>query len=392
MDAVEIKNGLYWVGVKDPGLKVFDIIMTTDKGTTYNSYIIVDEKVTIVDTVKDGFYDDFKSKIVEIIGNRKIDYVVVNHTEPDHSGSLKRLLDDYKDAVVYASKAALLNIKNIINREFNGVEAKDELCLGKRTLKFISAPLLHWPDTIFTYDEYDKVIFTCDAFGCHYCAKSLFNDSENEGFDHEFRYYYDVIMSPFKKNIISAIGKIKDLKFDTIAVSHGPIIRNNVWDYIKKYEKWSSDGIKEISGKQALVLYISAYGYTKSIAEAIAEGVKSTGNKVEIYDITKCDINELVDKLSKAKALAIGSPTINQDAVKPVWDFLSVVSPIANRGKTAVAFGSYGWSGEAVKMIENRLKDLKFKVIEPGLKVCFKPSDEDIKKAHEIGEEIGKVL
>lgn len=392
MDSVEIKNDVYWVGVKDPDLKVFDIIMTTDKGSTYNSYLIVDEKVTLIDTVKDGFYDDFKSKIKQIIGDRTIDCVVVNHTEPDHSGSLKMLLDDYKDATVYASRAALMNIKNIINREFNGVEAKGELCIGKRTLKFISVPLLHWPDTIFTYDEYDKILFTCDAFGCHYCTKSIFNDEENEGFDHEFRYYYDVIMSPFKKNIITAIDKIKGLDFDTAAVSHGPIIRNNVWNYINKYENWSRDGLKDFGGKSALVLYVSAYGYTKSIAEAVAEGVKSTGNNAEVYDISKSNINELADKLYKSKALAIGSPTINQDAVKPVWDFLSVVSPIENRGKIAVAFGSYGWSGEAVNMIENRLKDLKFKIVEPGFRVCFKPSDGDIEKAHEIGEKLGKAL
>lgn len=391
MNAVELKKDVYWVGVKDHNLKVFDIIMPTGKGTTYNSYLIVDEKIALIDTVKDGFYDDFKSKIKEIIGDKKIDYLIVNHTEPDHSGSAERILNDYEGIEVVASKAALLNLKNITNRDFNGIEAKGELNLGKRTLKFISAPLLHWPDTIFTFDEYDKILFTCDAFGSHYCGEGIFND-ENEDFSYYFKYYYDGIMSPFKKNIISAVEKIKPLNFDMIAVSHGPVLRKNPMNYVNKYYEWSNEGLNTYDSNYAVVYYVSAYGYTKSLANAIAEGIKEAGAKVDVYDISLSNMPELVSKMDKAKALAIGSSTINQDAVKPVWDFLSMVSPITNRGKIAFAFGSYGWSGEAVGMLTERLKSLKFKVIEPGMKVCFKPTEEDLKNAKEYGLKIGRAI
>jgi flavorubredoxin len=391
MNAVELKKNVYWVGVKDHNLKVFDIVMPTGKGTTYNSYLIVDEKIALIDTVKDGFYDDFKSKIKEIIGDKKIDYLIVNHTEPDHSGCAERILNDYEGIEVVASKAALLNLKNITNRDFKGIEAKGELNLGKRTLKFISAPLLHWPDTIFTFDEYDKILFTCDAFGSHYCGDSIFND-ENEDFSYYFKYYYDGIMSPFKKNIISAVEKIKPLNFDMIAVSHGPVLRKNPMSYVNKYYEWSNEGLNTYGSNYAVVYYVSAYGYTKSLANAIAEGIKEAGAKVDVYDISSSNMPELVSKMDKAKALAIGSSTINQDAVKPVWDFLSMVSPITNRGKIAFAFGSYGWSGEAVGMLTERLKSLKFKVIEPGMKVCFKPTEKDLKNAKEYGLKIGRAI
>lgn len=391
MNSVEIKRDVYWVGVKNPELRVFDIVMETERGTTYNSYLIVDEKIVLIDTVKDGYYDEFIYKIKGIIGDRPIDYIVVNHTEPDHSGTLGRVLEEYKDAVIFATKAAIMNIRQIINRDFKSVEAKEDLKLGKRTLKFISAPFLHWPDTMFTYDEYDSVLFTCDAFGCHYCGDGIFNDEVSE-FSKEFKYYYDVIIGPFKKHALSAIEKIKPLNIDIIAPSHGPILRDNPGQYVKLYENWSKSVLSIPEDKYAVVLYVSAYGYTKSIAEAIAEGLKASGASVDIYDVSEANIDKVIDRVERAKLVAIGSPTINQDAVKPVWDVMSLISPIINRGKLAVAFGSYGWSGEAVQMITDRLKSLKLKAIEPGFKVQFKPSDEDIEKAKNLGKELGGLI
>lgn len=389
MQAVEIKKDVYWVGAKNPDLRVFDIIMTTKKGTTYNSYLIVDEKVALIDTVKDGFFDEFINRIKSVIGDRKIDYLIVNHTEPDHSGSIKSILSEYPDIKIYGSKAALMYIKNIINRDFDGIETKDELSLGKRTLKFISAPFLHWPDTIFTYDEFDKILFTCDFLGSHYCDDSIFDDEVGD-FSDEFKYYYDVIMGPFKKYVLSAIEKIKHLQFDVIGTSHGPVLRKDLQKYIDKYYEWSKPVLDIPKDKYALIAYVSAYGYTKEIAMAIKEGLKDAGCEVDVHDITELPLEKLVEKADKAKAVLVGSPTINQDAVKPVWDFLSFVSPIINRGKIAMAFGSYGWSGEGVQLITDRLKGLKFNVIEPGFKVCFKPSEEDLKRAREIGREIGE--
>lgn len=391
MESIKIKEDIYWVGVKNPDLRVFDIIMETQHGTTYNSYLIVDEKITLIDTVKDGFYGEFISKIKEIIGDKKIDYIVVNHTEPDHSGSLDSILREYKDAVVYASRGALMNIKEIINRDFNGIEAKGELNIGKRTLKFISAPLLHWPDTIFTYDEYDEILFTCDAFGCHYCADGIFNCNSGN-FSKEFAYYYNVIMGPFKKNVLLAIDKIKDLKINILAPSHGPIHVENPMIYVKLYEDWSRQALCCDDGKYAVVFYVSAYGYTGKIARAIAEGIKEAGAKVDLINAENVDPSKIAQKIEMAKAIAVGSPTINQDAVKPIWDVLSLVCPITNMGKIAVTFGSYGWSGEAPGLISERLKGLKFRIMDNSLKIKFNPTDDDLEKAKDIGKQIATKL
>lgn len=388
MRAIKIKSNVYWVGVKNPDLRVFDIVMTTDKGTTYNSYLIDDEKVVLIDTVKDGFFEEFISNIKSVIGDRKIDYVVVNHTEPDHSGSLFKILEMYPDAVVCASKPALMNLKNILNREFTGVEITQDLNVGKRTLKFITAPFLHWPDTIFTYDEYDSILFTCDAFGCHFCDDSIFGDEAGD-FSNEFKYYFNMIMGPFKKNILLAADKIKDLNIEIIAPSHGPVHRSNPMYYVNEYVKMAREGLA-FNEKTAVVAYVSAYGYTKALAKEVAEGIKAEGVKPYLLEITDNTLPEIVERIETAKAVAIGSPTINQDAVKPVWDVLSQISSIAARGKAALSFGSYGWSGEGVTMVNERLKGLKFKTIENGFKVCFKPTPEDLEKAREYGRELGK--
>lgn len=391
MSKVEIKKDVYSVGVKNPELRVFDIIMNTEKGTTYNSYLIVDEKIVLIDAVKDGFHNQSISNIKEVIGDRPIDYVVVQHTEPDHSGSLLEILKEYKNAVVIASKPALINIKNIINSDFNGIEAKGDLNIGKRTLKFISAPFLHWPDTIFTYDEYDRLLFTCDCFGCHYCHDEIFNDAVGD-FSFEFKYYFDCIISPFKKHALAAIEKIKPLTIDMIAPSHGPIHRYNLWKYVEQYEEWSKKSVNNNEDKYAVVAYVSAYGYTKMLAEAISEGIRATGVRVDCFDISEVELNQIIEKIEGSKALIVGSPTINQDVVEPIWNLLSHISPIVNRGKHAMAFGSYGWSGEGVPMITERLKSLKFKVIEPGLKAILKPTEEDLENAKSKGNEIGKLL
>lgn len=391
MSGIEIKKNIYWVGVKNPELRVFDIIMNTERGTTYNSYLIVDKKVVLIDAVKDGFSEEAIGKIKGIIGDRPVDYIIVQHTEPDHSGSLVKVLEEYKDAVIIASKPALINLKNIINGDFNGIEAKDDLNIGSRTLKFISAPYLHWPDTIYTYDEYDKILFTCDCFGCHFCDEEIYNDMVGD-FSKEFKYYFDCIISPFKKHALSAIEKIKPLAIDIIAPSHGPVHRDNPWKYVELYERWSSDGLKLPDNKYAVVAYVSAYGYTKEIAEAIAGGIRESGAGSVCFDITDLELNEILEKVDGCSALIVGSPTINQDAVEPVWRLLSHISPITNRGKIGMSFGSYGWSGESVPMISERLKSLKFKVLEPGMKVKFKPTVEDLENARIKGMEIGNLI
>lgn len=380
----KLKDNIYWVGVKDPNLKVFDIIMETKKGTTYNSYVINDEKVAVIDTVKTGFYDEFKENLVSVIGDKKVDYIIVQHTELDHSGSLINLIKDYPEVTIVGSKAAIIYLKNILNREFKYIEAKEEINLGEVTLQFIPAPNLHWPDTMFTYVKERKLLFTCDFTGSHYCPKGGIMSSLDNDYFAEMKYYFECIMGPFKKFVLMGLDKIKNLEIECIATSHGPVHMENIDKILDLYREWATE--EEIDEKRIEIFYISAYGNTEEMAKFLKEKIEAKGYVANLTEITENPLEESIAKLERAKGFMIGSPTINQDAVKPAWDLLSLVSPIINRGKVAMSFGSYGWSGEGIKMLTSRLKDLKLKVVEPGLSFCFVPSDEEYKKAEEAIE------
>lgn len=377
----KLRDNIYWIGVKDPDLKIFDIIMETKKGTTYNSYVINDEKVAVVDTVKTGFYKEFKENLLSVIGDKNVDYIIVQHTELDHSGSLINLINDYPEAKIVGSKAAITYLKNILNRDFNYVEAREEVNLGETTLKFITAPNLHWPDTIFTYVKERKLLFTCDFTGSHYCPKGEITSSLSDDYFVEMKYYFDCIMGPFKKFVLMGLDKIKDLDIECIATSHGPVHVENIDQILNLYREWSTE--EKIDDKKIEIFYISAYGNTEEMAKFLKKKVESKGYIADITEITSVPLEESIAKIEKAKGFMIGSPTINQDAVKPSWDLLSLVSPVINRGKAAMAFGSYGWSGEGIKMLTSRLKDLKLKAVEPGLSFCFVPSDKDYRNAEE---------
>lgn len=390
MSAINLKDNIYWVGVKDPELRVFDIIMETKKGTTYNAYLIDDEKVAVVDNVKDGYFEEYLANIKSIIGNRKVDYIIVQHTELDHSGTMAKLLQVYPEAIVVASKAAIMYSKHIVNKDFKSQEAVGELSLGKTTLKFISAPNLHWPDTIFTYAVENNVLFTCDVTGCHYCPKGDVTENFGDDYFDEMKYYFDVIMGPFKKFVIMALDRIKDLKLDIVAPSHGPVHIKDVEKYLKLYREWAV--IETAAEKNVQIFYVSAYGNTEKMANYLAGKINEKGIKAEAREITSLDANALISCVEKASGIIMGSPTINQDAVKPVWDMLSLVCAITNRGKAAGAFGSYGWSGEGVPMMTERLRALKFRVVEEGLKFNFVPSEEDFFRADEFVEEYLELL
>lgn len=392
MSAVELKDHVYWVGVKDAELEIFDIIMKTEKGTTYNSYLIDDEKIAIIDSVKDGFLDQSIESIQEIIGDRKVDYIVVQHTELDHSGALKRMLEIYPEAVVVASPAALNYLSDILNRDFKSENAAKigELNLGKHTLKFISAPNLHWPDTIFTYVKEKNVLFTCDVTGAHYCPEDMIDDPHNDEYLKEFKYYFDVIMGPFKKFVLAALEKIKELDIEIIAPSHGPI-------HVEGYVEKSLQRYKEMSTEEALkqnvqVFYISAYHNTERMANYLTNKLNENGIKAEAHEITSMNINEAVELVNKSTGILVGSPTINQDAVEPVWKLLTSICVIPNRGKTAAAFGSYGWSGEGVPMMTERLKSMKFKTLDEGFRFKFVPSEKDFQMADEFIEKFINIL
>ena len=390
METTKLKENIYWIGVNNPELRVFDIIMETKRGTTYNSYLIDDDKVAIIDCVKNGYFEEFLGKIKGVIGERKVDYLIVQHTELDHSGSIGKFLEVYPEVIILASNPAIKYLKEITNKDFNSRPAVEEICLGKNTLQFISAPNLHWPDTIFTYTKEEKVLFTCDVMGCHYSPTNCITDNCSGDYFEEMKYYFDVIMGPFKKFVNMGLDKIKDLELDIIAPSHGPVHVDDIKMYIDLYREWAK--VYEIKEKNIQIFYVSAYGNTEAVAKYLASKINMQGIKAEAHEITSMDLSDIVELIEKASGIMIGSPTINQDAVKPAWDVLSLVCAITNRGKAATSFGSYGWSGEGVPMLTQRLKSLKFKVLEEGLKFNFVPDIKIYEKADKFVEEYLQLL
>ena len=391
---VPINDSVTWIGILDPGLVTFDVVMETKYGTTYNSYFIDAEKKTIIETSKEPFKETYLNKIKQVTNFEDIEYIVLNHTEPDHSGNLTHLLDYAKNATVVATRSAINFLKNMVDKEFKYmiVSEGDEIDLGNKTLRFISAPFLHWPDTMFTYLVEDKILFTCDAFGCHYCDDRVFDDLVGD-FDDAYEYYFRVILKPFSNYMLQAIDKIEKLDIDIIATGHGPVLRSN-W---RKYVDWARKMAQETEDKpvkhKVFMPYVSAYGNTRKIGEKIAEGIKSVGEiDVELMDIELVDISSLEEKVEKSTAIIIGSPTINQNTLKPIYELFSIINPVRNRGKLAGAFGSYGWSGEALKIIESTLKNLKLKVFDDGVRCCFIPFKDSYEEAFEYGKRFGEKL
>jgi len=391
MKPIAIREGIYWTGVLDPDLRLFDILFPTEGGTTYNSYLVKGEKIAVIDTAKGRCYDQFLSNVRSLVDPSDVDYIICNHMEPDHSGSLAAFLKESKNARVVVSRTGEHFVSNILNADVNPMKMGDGdvLDLGGKTLRFISAPFLHWPDTMFTHAVEDKVLFSCDVFGSHYCDERMFDDLVGD-FSGEFEYYYQGIMGPFKEKLLEAVDKIKDLDIEIIAPSHGPILRTDPWKYVTQYVEWSTPSPAE--AKKVLIFYASAHGNTKMMANEVAKGANIDGVEVELFDLTEVAPGDVLDGIATSQALIIGSPTINGDAVKPVWDLLSSLATIKLRGKVGAAFGSYGWSGEAVGMIEDRLKSLKFKIPEPGVKFTLVPTAEELKSCREFGARIAGSL
>lgn len=391
MEPIEIKKGIYWIGALEPDLRLFDVLFPTEHGTTYNSYLVRGDKVAVIDTAKGRCYDQFLSNVRSLVAPEDVDYVICNHMEPDHSGSLAAFLKEAKNAQVVVSRTGEHYVRNILNADVSPLKMGDGdvLDLGGKTLRFVFAPFLHWPDTMFTYAVEDRVLFPCDVFGSHHCDERMYDDLVGD-FSEDFEFYYRGIMGPFKDKVLEAIDKIRDLDTEIIAPSHGPILRSDPWKYVNQYAQWST--LPRAEAKSILIFYASAHGNTKMMAEEIAEGASVEGVEVEVFDLTEIAAGEVGDRIEVADALIVGSPTINGDAVKPVWDLLSSLATIKLRGKVGAAFGSYGWSGEAVGMIEDRLKSLKFKVSEPGLRFTLVPTAEELESCREFGAKIAESL
>ena len=397
----KITEDLFWVGALDPNLRIFDIIMETKFGTSYNSYLLKgSDGIALFETVKEKFFDEHLDKIRSIVNLEDINYVVVNHTEPDHAGSVEKILEYAPNATVVGSTLAIKYLSEIINKPFKSKVVKDgeTLSLGNKTLKFISAPQLHWPDTMYTYVIEDETLITCDSFGAHYCdervLKSAIEDSKEDDYIEAYNYYFRMIMGPFKPFMLKALDKIKDLNLKYICPGHGLVLdHTNIEKFVNLYREWCQPTKRE---KQSIVIpYVTAYGYTEEIAKEIKRGIEASNFDVDIlmYNLVTADMNEVLNEINQCSGLLLGSPTLLSDTLPQIWTILSSLNPVIHKGLPASCCGSYGWSGEALKNINERYKQLKFNVVCEPLGIVFRPSEENLKSAYDFGLEFAnKVL
>jgi flavorubredoxin len=390
MGPVEIKPGIYWIGSEDPDLRVFDDLFPTEHGTSYNSYLIKGNgKTAIIDTVEHKNVDEFMDKVKSLVDPATIDYIIVNHTEHDHSGSLAFLLEHSPQAVIYCTTAAKNFLSRIVHTPVTCQTVKDgdTLDLGGRTLRFITAPFLHWPDTMFTRLEEENILFSCDAFAAHYWnVGHIFND-ECDDFTSARHFYFDCIFRPFKDKVLSAVEKIRHDVIDMICPSHGPIIRQDPWKVIQQFENWSKPPSQS---KKIVILFLSPHGSTEKMAHAVANGASRDGVEVISYHINSLTAGELRNLMEEASALVFGIPTFNRDIAKPMWEVLAYLSTVKLKTNLAGIFGSYGWSGEACKMAEDRLKSLGFKLVADSVRTTFTPTAEVLTQCEELGRAVAE--
>ncbi|NLA73215.1 MAG: anaerobic nitric oxide reductase flavorubredoxin [Clostridiales bacterium] len=388
-----IKNNVYWVGKTDWELRKFHgNEYSTHKGSTYNSYLIKEEKTVLIDTVWAPFKEEFVDNLANEIDLKSIDYIIANHGEVDHSGALTELMKHIPDTPIYCTANAVKSLKGQYHKDwnFNIVKTGDKIDIGnKKELIFVEMSMLHWPDSMATFLTGDNILFSNDAFGQHLATESLFNDKvdECELFAESIKYYAN-ILTPFSAVLRRKLDEITafNLQIDIIATSHGVIWRDNPMQIVEQYAKWAND-YKE---NQITVIYDTMWNGTKTLAENIAKGIKDadTDTIVKVFNLAKTDENDLVTEVFKSKLIVLGSPTMSNTVLHSVAGFIHILKQMRFKDKKAASFGCYGWSGESVKVLNGLLSDAGFEVITDGLKNLWNP-DEDAKKA---AQEFGKSL
>jgi flavorubredoxin len=396
MTKIELTNGVYWVGVVDWNLRDFHGY-TTPRGGTYNAYLIVDEKITLVDTVKHAFAGEMIERIKEIIDPSKIDYVVSNHVEMDHSGSLPEIMKIAINAQVIATekgKEGLLRYYRT-NWNFRTVKTGDELALGKKTLFFITAPMLHWPDSMFTYMKEDKILLSNDGFGQHLASSFRFDEDvcsligyECDTVMDEAAKYYANILMPFAGIILKKIEELQKLGIEIkmIAPSHG-MIWTNPGKIIDAYLKWANG----VSKQKVLIIYDTMWNSTEIMANEILRGVADSGVEAALFHLRKNEWSEIVKEVLESRAVIIGSPTLNNGMFPTVGGFLTYLTGLRPKNKLWATFGSYGWAGGAVKAVNEKLKTSGYEPIE-SLEVNFRPDDQDMAKCYALGQKIASMV
>ncbi|SCY89271.1 anaerobic nitric oxide reductase flavorubredoxin [Alkaliphilus peptidifermentans] len=392
----KLNDNITWVGNTDWELRTFHgVEYTTHRGTTYNSYLVMDEKVALIDTVWQPFSKEFIANLKKTISLDKIDYIIMNHGEPDHSGALPELMKEIPNTPIYCTENCIKSLKGHYHKDWNFVAVKtgDNLNLGRRILTFIEAKMLHWPDSMFCYLSEDNILFSNDAFGQHFASSELFNDlvDQTELYQEAIKYYAN-ILTPFNKLVRQKIDEILalNLPVDMICPSHGIIWREDPIQIVKKYLEWSDEYIEN----QITIVYDTMWNGTKTMAEAIAKGIKEADKAVivKLYNSGKADKNDIITEVFKSKAVIVGSSTINNGILYSIAGILEFLKGLKFKNKKATAFGSYGWSGESINQIKNSLEKSGFDIINDGIKVLWMPNEENMQHCIEFGHEIIKKI
>ena len=393
MNVSEIKKDIYWVGAVDWNVRDFHGY-STYKGSTYNSFLIMDDKVTLFDTVKREFKSDLLHHIKTIIDPSKIDYIVVNHVEMDHTGSLPEVMELVKPEKLICSsmgKKALLDHFHREDWPYEVVGPGHILNLGKRSVQFIETRMLHWPDSMFSYVPEEKLLISSDGFGQHWATSERFDDEVDfpELMSHAAKYYANILLlfSPLVRKLLERVKKL-GIEIDMIAPDHGLIWRSHVKDILKAYEDWANHK----TGKKALVIYDTMWHSTEIMAKAVTDGIEQEGVSVKLMNLKVNHRSDIIAEALDARALVFGSPTLNNGVLPRMAGLLSYMKGLKPRNKIGAAFGSYGWSGEAVKLMNKYMEEMKFDIIEPGIRVKYVPTHDHLKECVEMGTRIGRAV
>ncbi len=391
---IELTKDIYWVGVTDWGLRHFHgYELSTHRGSSYNAYLIVDQKVVLVDTVWGPFQEQLIENIRDVVDPAKIDIVVANHAEIDHSGALPLVMKHTPKAAVVVSKRGRESIEGHFHQpwDFRAVQTGDKINIGKSDLVFVEAPMLHWPDSMFTYLTGKNILMPNDAFGHHYATAFRFNDEVNqEELYEEALKYYGNILTPFSPLVLKKIEEVLALNLPVamIAPSHGVIWRKDPIQIVKKYQQWAS----QVPEKKAVILYDTMWEGTRRMAEAIGDGLAGENIPNKLFHMAVTDRNDVITEVFKAKAIIIGSPTINNGILANITPILEDLKGLKFQNKIGAAFGCYGWSGESVAILEEHLRQCKIPVIAEGVRAKWQPRMEDLARCQEFGRIIAQAI
>lgn len=388
-----IVNNVYWVGKNDWELRQFHgYEYSTHKGSSYNSYLIQEEKTVLIDTVFQPFSKEFIDNLAKEIDLKSIDYIIMNHAEPDHSGAISELLRLIPGTPVYCTENGVKSLKGQFHGEWNfkTVKTGDKLDLGNgKELIFIQAPMLHWPDSMFCYMTKDNILFSNDAFGQHFCTELLFNDlvNQSELYQEAIKYYAN-ILTPFSPLVLKKIDEVLkfNLPVDFICPSHGVVWRDNPAQIIHKYVEWAS----AYQENQITIVYETMYNGTRSIAESIVKGINSEDQVVDIklYNIATNDLNDIITEIFKSKAVFIGSPTVNNGIMSHTAGLMEMVKGLKFKGKKGAAFGCFGWSDASTKIIMNLLKESGFEIVGESISCNWGPDEDAMQRAFDFGRSV----